>query len=66
MPTSAITGEGIPDLMLMLVKLTQKFMAKKLLVDKNDVEATVLELKVLHTGSHCDGRGWDDVICCDV
>lgn len=30
-PTSAITGEGIPDLMQLLVKLTQSMMAERLM-----------------------------------
>ena len=29
-PTSAITGEGIPDLLQLLVKLTQSFMGDRL------------------------------------
>jgi translation initiation factor 5B len=45
-PTSAITGEGIPDLLLMLIKISQRFMRSKFILDKNHVEATVLELKI--------------------
>jgi translation initiation factor 5B len=45
-PTSAITGEGIPDLLLMLIRMTQKFYRQRITLDRENVEATVLELKV--------------------
>jgi len=44
-PTSAITGEGIPDLIGMFVYLSQKFLLKKFEV-KEEIAATVLEVKV--------------------
>ncbi|OQR97320.1 eukaryotic translation initiation factor 5B [Achlya hypogyna] len=45
-PTSAITGEGVPDLLMMLTKLTQERMAKSLaFVDI--LQCTVLEVKVI-------------------
>nr|VDD56469.1 unnamed protein product [Brassica oleracea] len=45
-PTSAISGEGIPDLLLYLVMWSQKTMVEKLtFVDK--VQCTVLEVKVI-------------------
>ncbi|XP_019094116.1 PREDICTED: eukaryotic translation initiation factor 5B [Camelina sativa] len=45
-PTSAISGEGIPDLLLFLVQWAQKTMVEKLTyVDK--VQCTVLEVKVI-------------------
>ena len=43
-PTSAITGEGIPDLLLLLVQLTQRMMSKRLSYC-SAVECTVLEVK---------------------
>ncbi|KFM24316.1 Eukaryotic translation initiation factor 5B [Auxenochlorella protothecoides] len=43
-PTSAHTGEGIPDLLQILVKLTQTAMAEKLTF-VNDLQCTVLEVK---------------------
>lgn len=45
-PTSAITGEGISDLLLLLVKLTQTRMAKSLMYNEV-VQCTVLEVKQL-------------------
>lgn len=30
-PTSAISGEGIPDMLLLLVQMTQKMMSEKLM-----------------------------------
>jgi len=43
-PTSAHTGEGIPDLLLLLVQLTQHLMADQLL-KLTTLQATVLEVK---------------------
>ncbi|KAL5841448.1 hypothetical protein ACOSQ3_012051 [Xanthoceras sorbifolium] len=45
-PTSAISGEGIPDLLLLLVQWTQKAMVEKLTFS-NEVQCTVLEVKVI-------------------
>ncbi|KAM6559807.1 hypothetical protein CsatA_029046 [Cannabis sativa] len=45
-PTSAITGEGIPDMLLLLVQWTQKTMVEKLTFS-NEVQCTVLEVKVI-------------------
>ncbi|KAA8892832.1 hypothetical protein FN846DRAFT_981648 [Sphaerosporella brunnea] len=45
-PTSAHTGEGIPDMLKLLVELTQKRMAEKLMY-LSSLEATVLEVKVV-------------------
>ncbi|XP_015692994.2 eukaryotic translation initiation factor 5B isoform X2 [Oryza brachyantha] len=45
-PTSAISGEGIPDLLLLLVQWAQKTMEERLtFVD--EVQCTVLEVKVV-------------------
>ncbi|CAN6331766.1 unnamed protein product [Urochloa humidicola] len=45
-PTSAVSGEGIPDLLLLLVQWAQKTMEDKLtFVD--EVQCTVLEVKVV-------------------
>ncbi|KAJ2654946.1 eukaryotic translation initiation factor 5B [Coemansia sp. RSA 1200] len=45
-PTSAITGEGIPDLLALLVSLTQTRMSKQLMYI-SELECTVLEVKVI-------------------
>ncbi|KAL8060404.1 hypothetical protein ABFX02_02G022900 [Erythranthe guttata] len=45
-PTSAISGEGIPDILLLLVQWTQKTMIERLTFSK-EVECTVLEVKVI-------------------
>ncbi|XVE74838.1 hypothetical protein DITRI_Ditri12bG0050300 [Diplodiscus trichospermus] len=45
-PTSAVTGEGIPDLLLLLVQWSQKTMAEKLTFC-DEVQCTVLEVKVI-------------------
>ncbi|XP_011039888.1 PREDICTED: eukaryotic translation initiation factor 5B-like [Populus euphratica] len=44
-PTSAISGEGIPDLLLLLIQWSQKTMVEKLTF-RNEVQCTVLEIKV--------------------
>ncbi|KAI8003041.1 Eukaryotic translation initiation factor 5B [Camellia lanceoleosa] len=45
-PTSAISGEGIPDLLLLLVQWTQKTMIEKLMY-RNEVQCSVLVVKVI-------------------
>ncbi|XP_055825292.1 eukaryotic translation initiation factor 5B-like [Solanum dulcamara] len=45
-PTSAISGEGIPDMLLLLVQWTQKTMVERLTYS-NEVQCTVLEVKVV-------------------
>ncbi|VFQ87332.1 unnamed protein product [Cuscuta campestris] len=45
-PTSAISGEGIPDLLLLLVQWTQRTMVERLTLG-NEVQCTVLEVKVI-------------------
>ncbi|KAG2617043.1 eukaryotic translation initiation factor 5B-like [Panicum virgatum] len=45
-PTSAVSGEGIPDLLLLLVQWAQKTMEEKLTF-VNEVQCTVLEVKVV-------------------
>ncbi|XP_062022269.1 eukaryotic translation initiation factor 5B [Rosa rugosa] len=45
-PTSAISGEGIPDLLLLLIQWAQKTMVEKLTYS-NEIQCTVLEVKVI-------------------
>lgn len=45
-PTSAVTGEGVPDLLMLLVKLTQERMTGSLMY-LSELECTVLEVKVI-------------------
>jgi len=44
-PTSAKTGEGIPELLTVLIGLTQEYMRKQLMVTKGPARGTVLEVK---------------------
>ncbi len=44
-PVSAKYGVGIPDILLLLVGLAQKFLEKKLAVEEGPAEGTVLEVK---------------------
>lgn len=46
-PTSAVTGEGVPDILWLLLELTQKRMSKQLMYLSHKLEATVLEVKVV-------------------
>lgn len=45
-PTSAVTGEGVPDLLYLLLELTQSRMSKQLMY-LSQLEATILEVKVV-------------------
>lgn len=45
-PTSAHSGEGIPDMLKLLVQLTQERMTNKLMY-LSEIECTVLEVKVI-------------------
>lgn len=58
-PTSAMTGEGIPDLLHLLVDLTQSRMTERLMY-LSELECTVLEVKVV------EGLGTTiDVVLCN-
>jgi len=50
-PTSAITGEGVPDLLMLLVQLTQRLMDKQLHF-QDELQCTVLEVKVVEGLGH--------------
>merc|ERR1712100_949267 len=45
-PTSAVTGEGIPDLVMLLVQLTQKTLKEQLFLSPQ-LKCTILEIKVV-------------------
>jgi translation initiation factor 5B len=45
-PTSAATGEGVPDLLMLVVQLTQQLMGHRLQFS-DDVQATILEVKAI-------------------
>eukprot|EP00124_Ichthyophonus_hoferi_P003731 Ihof_evm1s344 gene=Ihof_evmTU1s344 len=45
-PCSAVTGEGLPDLLMLLVQLTQKLMSDRIAFI-NKVECSVLEVKMI-------------------
>jgi translation initiation factor 5B len=45
-PTSGISGEGIPDMLLLLVQLTQTMMAEALMYSAT-LQCTILEVKVV-------------------
>ena len=47
-PTSAITGEGLPDLMGLLIYLTQSYLIRKITF-KEEVKCSILEVKVTET-----------------
>jgi len=44
-PTSALTGEGVPDLLYVLLNFSQNYLSKKLLHDPDELQCTVIEVK---------------------
>merc|ERR1712137_418350 len=72
-PTSAVTGEGIPDLLMLLVQLTQKMMTNQLYLSP-ELKCTVLEIKMVEgLGMTCDVivsdgilREGDKLVLCGV
>ena len=44
-PTSAHTGEGVPDILMLLVQLSQKLMIERIMWSE-EIVCTVLEIKV--------------------
>ncbi|KAK3044000.1 hypothetical protein LTS18_002442, partial [Coniosporium uncinatum] len=72
-PTSAHTGEGIPDMLKLIAQLTQERMTGKLMY-LSEVEATVLEVKVIEgLGTTIDVilsngvlREGDRIVLCDT
>ena len=72
-PTSAVTGEGVPDLLNLLVNLTQTRMSNQLMY-VTELECTVLEVKVIEgLGTTIDVvlvNGWlhegDKIVVCGL
>lgn len=46
-PTSGVTGEGIPDLLAVITKYTSQFMKSKMMVKEDAFNCTVMEVKVI-------------------
>lgn len=44
-PVSAKTGEGIPEILMILIGLAQRFLEKQLVTEKGPAKGTVLEVK---------------------
>ena len=44
-PISAKTGEGIPELLMIVIGLAQRFLEKRLSIERGPAEGTVLEVK---------------------
>jgi len=62
-PTSAKTGEGIPDLLLVLAGLSQRYMLKRLYVEEAAAKGVVLECReVLGLGNVADVIIYDGVL----
>ena len=51
-PTSGVTGEGLPDLLSIIVKYTSHYMSSKMFVNYKDFNCTVMEVKMI------DGFGY--------
>ncbi|KAI9491052.1 P-loop containing nucleoside triphosphate hydrolase protein [Zychaea mexicana] len=72
-PTSAVTGEGVPDMLNLLVNLTQTRMSNQLMY-VTELECTVLEVKVIEgLGTTIDVvlvNGWlhegDKIVVCGL
>lgn len=53
-PTSAITGEGIPDLFFVLTALAQRYLKKELELNLNKTVGSILEVKQTKAGTTLD------------
>ena len=62
-PTSAITGEGIADLFLVLIGLAQRYMGERLKLDLGEAKGSVLEVrKTIGAGTTVDVILYDGVL----
>jgi translation initiation factor 5B len=50
-PTSAHTGEGIPDILMLIMQLSQTMMADQMTL-KNELKCTVMEVKMMEGFGH--------------
>lgn len=46
-PTSGVTGEGIPDLLSVIIKYTSFFMRSRMMVKEDAFNCTVMEVKMI-------------------
>lgn len=53
-PTSALTGEGIPDLFYVLTGLAQRYLKRELQLDLNKTVGNILEVKQTKAGTALD------------
>ena len=62
-PTSAVTGEGIPDLFLVLTGLTQRFLEERLKFTLGEAKGSILEVrKMVGVGTAIDVILYDGVL----
>ncbi|MCP4763246.1 MAG: translation initiation factor IF-2, partial [archaeon] len=62
-PTSAITGEGIPTILMMLIGLVQQFLKKKIRYSEGPAKGVVLEVKQdSHLGTSLDCLIYDGIL----
>lgn len=62
-PTSAVTGEGIADLFLVLIGLAQRFMGDRLKLDLGEAKGSVLEVRrTIGAGTTIDVILYDGVL----
>lgn len=62
-PISAKTGEGIPELLMILIGLAQRFLEKRLLVEKGPGRGSVLEVKEeIGIGTTIDAIIYDGIV----
>ena len=62
-PTSAVTGEGIADLFLVLTGLAQRFMADRLKLTLGDAKGSILEVrKITGAGTTIDVILYDGIL----
>ncbi len=62
-PTSAVTGEGVPDLFLVLTGLTQRFLEERLKLTLGEAKGSIIEVrKVTGVGTALDVILFDGIL----